>query len=71
MGTPASDGGTVTTRVAAVVPVLDECSALNPQSLYARSKIASERVLMALADEKFCPVILRFGTIFGLGKQRN
>lgn len=46
--------------------VLDECSALNPLSLYARSKIASERVLMALADENFSPVILRFGTIFGL-----
>ena len=28
MGTAASDGGTVTIRVAAVVPVLDECSAI-------------------------------------------
>jgi nucleoside-diphosphate-sugar epimerase len=45
---------------------LDERSALNPLSLYARSKIASERVLMAMADDKFFPVILRFGTIFGL-----
>lgn len=44
---------------------LDERSALNPVSLYARSKIASERVLMKMADEHFVPVLLRFGTIYG------
>ncbi|MFQ5583236.1 MAG: NAD-dependent epimerase/dehydratase family protein [Calditrichia bacterium] len=45
--------------------VLDESSELNPVSLYARSKIASERVLMKMADERFAPVILRFSTIYG------
>jgi nucleoside-diphosphate-sugar epimerase len=45
---------------------LDERSALNPVSLYARSKIASEKVLQKMADDRFSPVILRFGTIFGL-----
>lgn len=45
--------------------VLDERSALNPVSLYARSKIASERVLLQLASESFAPVILRFGTVYG------
>lgn len=45
---------------------LDERSELNPVSLYARSKIASERVLMKMADENFAPVILRFGTVYGL-----
>jgi nucleoside-diphosphate-sugar epimerase len=45
---------------------LDERSQLNPVSLYARSKIASERVLQKMADEHFAPVILRLGTIFGL-----
>src|SRR5204863_6972480 len=40
--------------------VLDERSALNPVSLYARSKIASEKVLMKMADDRFAPVILRF-----------
>ncbi len=35
-------------------------------SLYARSKIACERVLLSLRDGAFCPVILRFGTIYGL-----
>jgi nucleoside-diphosphate-sugar epimerase len=45
---------------------LDERSQLNPVSLYARSKIASEKVLQKMADDRFSPVILRFGTIFGL-----
>lgn len=45
---------------------LDERSALNPVSLYARSKIASEKVLLQMADDRFAPVILRFGTIYGL-----
>ncbi|MBY0496014.1 MAG: NAD(P)-dependent oxidoreductase [Cyanobacteria bacterium] len=46
--------------------ILDELSALNPVSLYARSKIASEHVLQSMADQRFAPVILRFGTIYGL-----
>lgn len=46
--------------------VLDETSGLNPVSLYARSKIGSERVLQHLQDESFAPTILRFGTIYGL-----
>jgi nucleoside-diphosphate-sugar epimerase len=46
--------------------VLNEKSALNPVSLYARSKIASENVLLSLKDSTFEPVILRFGTIYGL-----
>ena len=46
--------------------LLDEHSALNPVSLYARSKIASEQVLKNLAGPDFSPVILRFGTIYGL-----
>jgi nucleoside-diphosphate-sugar epimerase len=46
--------------------LLDEGSALNPISLYARSKIASERVLLKMADRDFAPTILRFGTIYGL-----
>lgn len=46
--------------------MLDEHSALRPVSLYARSKIASERVLLEMADNQFTPVILRFATIYGL-----
>ncbi len=51
--------------------LLDEQSELNPVSLYARSKIASEKVLTELADRDFGPVILRFGTVYGLsGRNR-
>lgn len=45
---------------------LDERSSLNPVSLYARSKIASERVLLRMANDQFQPTILRFGTVYGL-----
>jgi nucleoside-diphosphate-sugar epimerase len=45
--------------------ILDEHSALNPISLYARSKIASEKVLMRMASASFAPTILRFATIYG------
>ena len=46
--------------------ILDERSALNPVSLYARSKIACEKVLHKMADDQFAPVIVRFGTVYGL-----
>lgn len=45
---------------------LDERSALNPVSLYARTKIESEKALLELADEGFAPVVLRFATLYGL-----
>ena len=46
--------------------LLDERSELKPVSLYARSKIACERVLLTMRDSHFTPVILRFGTVYGL-----
>jgi nucleoside-diphosphate-sugar epimerase len=46
--------------------LLDEGSALNPVSLYARSKIACEQILEQMAGQGFAPVIFRFGTIYGL-----
>ena len=46
--------------------MLDERSSLNPVSIYARSKIASERVLSSMAGSSFGPTSLRFGTIYGL-----
>jgi len=46
--------------------LLDECSVLRPISLYARTKMESEKVLLSLADSDFAPTILRFGTIYGL-----
>ena len=46
--------------------LLTENSALNPLSLYARSKAASEQLLLEMADDRFTPIIVRFGTIHGL-----
>lgn len=45
---------------------MEERSELKPVSLYARSKIACEKVLLKMADDQFAPVILRFSTIYGL-----
>jgi nucleoside-diphosphate-sugar epimerase len=45
---------------------LDECSELNPVSLYAKAKIGSEQALLGLNGSDFHPVILRFATVFGL-----
>ena len=45
---------------------VDESSPLNPQSLYARSKIHSEQYLMSVRNEAFLPCILRFATLYGL-----
>ncbi len=45
--------------------ILDEESALNPVSLYARSKIAAERLLLEDPDERTAPVVLRFATAYG------
>lgn len=46
--------------------ILKEDSPLNPVSLYARSKIYSEKELTKATDDYFNPVILRFGTLYGL-----
>ena len=46
--------------------LLEERSQVNPISLYAQSKLASEKILTQLADHTFSPVILRFGTVYGL-----
>jgi nucleoside-diphosphate-sugar epimerase len=46
--------------------VFDEKSKLNPVSLYAKTKIDSENVLLEMNDDNFTPVILRFATIYGL-----
>lgn len=45
--------------------LLTEESPVNPISLYARTKVASEKVLLKMADQGFAPTILRFGTVYG------
>ena len=44
----------------------DETSAVNPISLYAQTKVQSERALLQAASEDFQPIILRLATVFGL-----
>jgi nucleoside-diphosphate-sugar epimerase len=46
---------------------VDERSKLNPISVYAQTKVDSEKALLAAADEHFFPTVLRFATVFGLG----
>ncbi len=45
--------------------VVDETSAVNPQTAYAECKVAVERDVGALADENFSPVFLRNATAYG------
>jgi nucleoside-diphosphate-sugar epimerase len=46
--------------------LLDERSKLAPLSLYARTKIESERLLLSISSENFSPVLLRFATVCGM-----
>jgi nucleoside-diphosphate-sugar epimerase len=46
--------------------VVNEEAHFNPQSLYARSKVASEAVLESLNDRDFAVTCLRFATIYGI-----
>ena len=45
--------------------LLDEDSEVNPRAAYAVSNYEAERILLGMADDRFCPVILRKGTLFG------
>jgi nucleoside-diphosphate-sugar epimerase len=45
--------------------LLDENAPLNPVSLYARTKIESEKIILDMGDEYFSPTILRMGTLYG------
>ncbi len=46
--------------------LMTEDSELKPVSLYAETKVDSERELLTAMDDGFHPTILRFSTIFGL-----
>jgi nucleoside-diphosphate-sugar epimerase len=46
-------------------PVTEE-SPLNPQSLYAETKIASEEFLLSQKDAPTAPLLFRFATLYGL-----
>ncbi len=46
--------------------IMDERSAVNPISLYAKTKVDSEEVLLRAKSESFHPTVLRLATVFGL-----
>ena len=46
-------------------PVNEE-SQLNPQSLYAETKVAAERYLLGQAEDTCAPLIFRFATLYGI-----
>jgi nucleoside-diphosphate-sugar epimerase len=46
--------------------IADEQSHVDPQSEYAQSKLDAENALLKMMDKRFCPVILRQATVFGL-----
>jgi len=46
-------------------PVTEE-SSLNPQSLYAETKIASEEYLLSQKDAVCAPLLFRFATLYGI-----
>jgi len=43
----------------------DEQSEVRPRAAYAVSNYEAEQILLGMADGKFCPVILRQGTVYG------
>jgi nucleoside-diphosphate-sugar epimerase len=45
--------------------IFDERTHVTPRGAYSESKFAAEKALLAAAGEKFAPVILRQGTVYG------
>lgn len=46
--------------------LVSEEAPLDPKTTYARSKVDAEKAISALADDRFSPVFLRNGTVYGL-----
>lgn len=45
--------------------ISDENSAINPLTTYARANRKAEECVLPLADENFCPIVLRQSTVYG------
>jgi len=48
---------------------VNEESALNPLTAYAKSKVNAEKELLFMSDDNFSPIILRMVTLFGLSSR--
>jgi len=46
--------------------LLDEASPANPLTTYAKANLQAEQDVLPLADERFCVVVLRQATVYGL-----
>lgn len=51
--------------------LLDEESPLDPISVYARSKMETEELLLAQSGHGFWPTVLRFGTLYGRSQRER
>lgn len=49
--------------------VMSECSAVEPISLYAQTKLDSERALLDASNDAFHPSVVRLATVFGHSKR--
>ncbi len=47
----------------------DERAEVHPRAAYSRSKYEAEQILLQMNDARFCPVILRKGTIYGFSSR--
>jgi len=45
--------------------LLDETSEVYPRAAYSSSKREAEKLLLSMASDTFCPVVLRKGTVYG------
>lgn len=45
--------------------ILDETAHVSPRAAYSSSKFEAEQRLLPMADDSFCPVVLRKGTVYG------
>jgi nucleoside-diphosphate-sugar epimerase len=45
--------------------VFDESARVAPKAAYSHSKFLAEQAMLELVDDRFCPVILRKGTVYG------
>ena len=50
---------------------LNENSKLNPVSLYAETKLKTEKEILKSVNKDFSPTILRLGTVFGFSPRQR